>query len=384
MNCPDKLQRYTLLSGAFLLTNAAAQATIVYTNVDPNNSFSNDVFDVDFNADGTTDLSIDHRFSAFTSYLKGSAVAYGNPLREYIPSLFRNQMPALDAGASIGAPGQSFAPVFETMGIYIASGTFLISSGQWQPGTNKFIGARFDLVDGPHYGWVRCVVDPSYAGITIHDFAYESDPNTPIAAGATGSACSPSVAPHSLTLSETASTLTFGWTPTPASAACQVQISYRNAVPSDVFSKAVVGFEPSSLVAPKKRLPDWVPIDSTIPPFLDWRVRCTCSLSPLSPSPFSAIASWPLPFVRLDAALATPRLRPNPAGSWTNLYMTNSTTEARTASVLDASGRVLKELVVPAGEDKLHIPLNEMPFGILMIKLEGEATLPFVHAATTP
>jgi len=65
--------------------------------------------------------------------------------------------------------------------------------GEWTGLENGFLGFRFEIDGEDHFGWARVSVsqvdanDPStFLDLTavIHDFAYESEPNTPIAAGA--------------------------------------------------------------------------------------------------------------------------------------------------------------------------------------------------------
>ena len=46
--------------------------------------------------------------------------------------------------------------------------------------TNGFIGLRFFIDDQPHFGWARLSVSDV---VTLHDFAYQSTPNTAISAG---------------------------------------------------------------------------------------------------------------------------------------------------------------------------------------------------------
>jgi hypothetical protein len=63
--------------------------------------------------------------------------------------------------------------------------------GNWYPWlgydiTNHFLGFRFeDESSNKRYGWIRCSVIDSGQTLIIHDYAYESKPDTPILTGDT-------------------------------------------------------------------------------------------------------------------------------------------------------------------------------------------------------
>lgn len=56
--------------------------------------------------------------------------------------------------------------------------------GNWSADTQtNFIGVRFNIGANTHYGWIRLTVDNINHRLTIHDYAYEDTPDTPINAG---------------------------------------------------------------------------------------------------------------------------------------------------------------------------------------------------------
>jgi hypothetical protein len=63
------------------------------------------------------------------------------------------------------------------------------SSGPWRGADNKYLGLYFEIPgDGFHFGWARLSVSAApttTAEATIHDWAYETTPDTAILAGAT-------------------------------------------------------------------------------------------------------------------------------------------------------------------------------------------------------
>lgn len=52
--------------------------------------------------------------------------------------------------------------------------------------SSKYLGIRFvDDENCLHYGWIRCTIEEDLSKLIIHDYAYETYCNTPIAAGDT-------------------------------------------------------------------------------------------------------------------------------------------------------------------------------------------------------
>jgi len=62
------------------------------------------------------------------------------------------------------------------------------STGAWIGVEDRYLGVEFHINGSKHYGWVRLDVDDSEAvNYVIKDYAYESQPDWPILAGATES-----------------------------------------------------------------------------------------------------------------------------------------------------------------------------------------------------
>ena len=51
----------------------------------------------------------------------------------------------------------------------------------YEPGVPAYAGLRFDIDGNTHYGWVHLCLSQ---GITVMDYAYETEPDTPITTGA--------------------------------------------------------------------------------------------------------------------------------------------------------------------------------------------------------
>jgi hypothetical protein len=67
-----------------------------------------------------------------------------------------------------------------------SSGSSWRTWGDWGKTSNKYLGVKFRIAGQTHYGWVRLSVSSGITGIeaTIYAYAYETEPNKPITAGA--------------------------------------------------------------------------------------------------------------------------------------------------------------------------------------------------------
>lgn len=190
-----RLTDYTLLAAATLAAAPAAEAGIVYTDVDPDATVIGGFYNIDFNGDGTTDLTMRHygysygygTFS-FTSRYARAQMAPGNAVRQ---DIFGYGPAALNYGEAIGSGAGVFA-TYGFMGSFFrfASATpyytfsFSSSYGPWAGlGGDRYLGVRFNIGGNTHYGWVRLEVPAGFTGVVVKDFAYEDIPNTTILAG---------------------------------------------------------------------------------------------------------------------------------------------------------------------------------------------------------
>jgi hypothetical protein len=178
-----KLVPMTTAAGAALAMAPAADATIVYVanqNFDlplaTGPSYDTARLDLD-NAGAATDvqLAFTYNMTAMTSYANISALTTvqgifttGGPF---------NAAANLSSGASIG-PGGNIA--YATTG---PTGTAFRTLNDFY-GTTGFAGVVFNIGGQPHYAWLRIQVNGAGDFLTIIDWAYEDQANTPIAAGA--------------------------------------------------------------------------------------------------------------------------------------------------------------------------------------------------------
>ncbi|MBZ0111365.1 MAG: hypothetical protein K8J08_02785 [Thermoanaerobaculia bacterium] len=168
-----RLQAYSALGVAFLLTAPAANGAVQHTDpadipVGPGESFN-------VNLDGNATNDVLFRVSSNNVYgspLTGASLTGSGGATFCYPY-------QLSSGASI-SPGATWTC---TTAVTFHSLNYGSSSfGNWPSGTSGYIGVRFDIAGETHYGWVHLQMT-SNNSLVITDWAYEDVPDTPIAAG---------------------------------------------------------------------------------------------------------------------------------------------------------------------------------------------------------
>lgn len=159
-----------LALGLGLAAGGQAEASIVYTyanqtinNGDPNLDFLNV-----FGGDQFT-LSLVPGY-AQVGYSPTSNVSYVMLNPAYYPSWFAAKLPA---GTSIPTAN------YQQYG-YLVAGT----SGGWTDGLPGYVGLTFSDGTDAFYGWAQVSVKTDLTSLTLINFAYETEANTPIEAGA--------------------------------------------------------------------------------------------------------------------------------------------------------------------------------------------------------
>lgn len=64
--------------------------------------------------------------------------------------------------------------------------SFLLSTGPWLGAAERFLGLRWDVGGQARYGWIRLTVNATGTQMTVHDYAYREEFDTPILAGDVG------------------------------------------------------------------------------------------------------------------------------------------------------------------------------------------------------
>lgn len=181
-----------LLAGLLLSAGSMAQATIVYHDVDPDETQSQanagtQSFIVDMNADNTPDFTLtvfngDTTISTYSG--SGTVVGITAASNNFVAQ--GTNFPAPQAAAynsgdeinnGLNWQGSSQALRYNVnVGIPMNNGAF---SGD----ADKYIGVKFTDGTNTYYGWIRVSVNNAGSSYTIKDWAYENTPDAAIAAG---------------------------------------------------------------------------------------------------------------------------------------------------------------------------------------------------------
>lgn len=200
----EKLKSYSALATAVFGTAAAADAQVVYTDVNPdqvltitNGSITD--YAVDFNNDGNEDMAVatygylynyagtDYQLNYVFSFVANNTTAAMVAAMQTVGS---NSFPAttsLTAGTVIGGSSTWLDTTAAGGTTYFTAavgfGQTLVGTGN--TGSDIYLGARFLIGTNTHYGWVRVNVPADASQATVKDYAYNSTANGPINAGQT-------------------------------------------------------------------------------------------------------------------------------------------------------------------------------------------------------
>ncbi len=207
------LQKYSGMSGVFLLLGNIADAQAVYTDIDPDIviEFDGQSTGIDMDNNGTIDF-VFFKSSWSYDYWNGSSTVWRFRRKIWAgPELITNEIAGetFTHGAGYGTSYHPYALIegimineelsfqnwdLQTMakGFYgftfISSDTaWVFDGGFWVPDkTEEYLGVYFvDENECMHFGWIRCTTADSTNRLIIHDYAYETKCDVGIAAGDT-------------------------------------------------------------------------------------------------------------------------------------------------------------------------------------------------------
>ena len=163
------------------------------------------------------------------------------------------------------------------------------------------------------------------------------------------SLCDDQNPPVGLSATVDGSGASLSWTPVSNSVACQVQGRPIGA-PGFANLPPIVASEPSNA---------FVPASSLTPGLTyEWKVRCACSLSPLTATPFSTLNTFSVPAPKLGQEFS---FYPNPASEQLNLVGLNS----ELVELRDLQGRLL---ISQSGGN--HLDLSQLDPGLYWISVQ--------------
>lgn len=190
----DRLHAYVIAAGAGILTVApAAQAKIVYTHshakIHPVHSFA-----FDLNHDGIKDFELADTFSTTSvGFYRAGVLSIlaptGGEIWGHRTGSGLHYASALQAGVKIGPKG-AFSAGARSLAYGGREGTSVFCEGKWYDVHDRYLGLRFSIGSGIHYGWARLNVscNRSRSGridAVLTGYAYETIAKKPIIAGKT-------------------------------------------------------------------------------------------------------------------------------------------------------------------------------------------------------
>ncbi|MFN3327068.1 MAG: PEP-CTERM sorting domain-containing protein [Bryobacteraceae bacterium] len=173
-----KLGFYALAGGlAFTLPQQSQAGSIAYSgpqNITVTNSVGGtETHGVDVNGDGFIDFT-------FAAYFDPGVVARVN-----VTPGAGNAGDSISSSSTLTTSTALLRETWQYGGVY----------GKWGNGTPSYLGLRFLISDNDHYGWAKVSVTTDLnfgSSFTIHDWAYQTQPDTAILAGEIGEIPEPS------------------------------------------------------------------------------------------------------------------------------------------------------------------------------------------------
>jgi len=172
-----KIIKYCSFASAGISTNA--NADIIYTNIEPDYTFTDNSYIIDLNNDAISDFKITHDGTnkwIFIEKTGNNAQVVGSlqPDPQYGEAYFFTQSQTISSNNSwINSSINKVSLGFRSDSIY----------GDFQGMGDGMIGVSFDISGATHYGWIRINIPIGSDSITVKDFAFNSIPGESIIAG---------------------------------------------------------------------------------------------------------------------------------------------------------------------------------------------------------
>jgi len=208
-----KLAGYSGMAGAFILAHTSASGQVMYTDVNPDETYSEngEFYELDLNGDGSVDFAFKiNDFSAPGVFNSAGGATWGGLIQDVLVYSYNGAVGgssftsgtllpyALNAGVTIDGDmqfntnslyGNQIMAFYLGIQSYYASGTtlawFTSPVGNWSGKTEKFVALRLDDGGASYYGWARLSVDDNNHEFTIHDYAVKMSEEAAIETGET-------------------------------------------------------------------------------------------------------------------------------------------------------------------------------------------------------
>jgi Secretion system C-terminal sorting domain len=190
-----RLKAYSAVAGSFLISGNVANASIVYTDVNPDTVVTQiydgkQSYNIDLNSDGINDFNIEITKGTFYGTPYAYVTAFGlNTGNSFLSTSSNGYPDALNVNKAISSTAGTWS------GNGYLAGKFGTQNGNFffDATRNKYLGVRFTIGANTtqyYYGWIRISVSSNGNTFTVYDFAYETTVDattmkTPILAGLT-------------------------------------------------------------------------------------------------------------------------------------------------------------------------------------------------------
>jgi MYXO-CTERM domain-containing protein len=176
----SRLAIYTVIAGALTAATAVAaptQSPLTFPlNVeDTTDDSSYEVVEIDINDDGTTDFELRARFSTTCNFNDGNLYFQGQNGGQ-VEITTNNYAGMIAPGASI-----SGALTFSSYSYLAGCGS---EPGNYPPPSRGTVAVKFMNGADTHYGYLKVETYAGSIGANVLNACFESDPDTPIDAGA--------------------------------------------------------------------------------------------------------------------------------------------------------------------------------------------------------
>ncbi|MCH8904419.1 MAG: T9SS type A sorting domain-containing protein [Bacteroidetes bacterium] len=185
----NKLKAYSATALALMAISPAANATIVYTDVNPDVTYSTSGSShlLDLNNDNIDDFELRLNLWVYGSFSTAQV--------KITPLVFNAVDGYISNYWNLAALGQTNDTIDATKG-WMGGGQVILAQhssfgsntniGPWFGAKDKYLGLQILVSGNTYYGWARLDVDSNAKKFTLKDYAYEDVPLKSILAGDTG------------------------------------------------------------------------------------------------------------------------------------------------------------------------------------------------------
>lgn len=187
LNYSGKLTAYSAMAAGLTSAQLEGHAEIVYVDMEDAPVYFTQGYAFHFNwdVDSVTDLYFNvHGTNATSSSFVATVRGYDNYVMG-INAGGNHFVSALEEGTIIGPDSPWLQDAMNDNKGVLLEYYFGDVDGNLSIGTYEILGVKFAIGGEPHYGWLRVKVSPDPAVLILYDYAYETNANQPIMAGAT-------------------------------------------------------------------------------------------------------------------------------------------------------------------------------------------------------